>query len=370
MTKIYSTIALVLLTVSAFSQSRRLIKATTSGNWNAATTWTTTGSPTTPSANDSIVIAAGVNVTLISSATVTNSVLDIFGTLTINEANGASQSIDLNMTTNTTLPVVVIRIAGSGSIVKGIDRNGVGQINVVVNGNAAQTQLKYSTQPPASETAPAGQANGPVINGPAFAQNVGPAGNPKYFTTGSAAALPVSIGLFKATAATSGVTLNWTSLQEINAQLYIIEKSGNGTNWQEIGSVPANGFSGVATNYQFSDSKATEVNFYRIKVIDNDGKYKYTNTLTVRTLNKDINVSIFPNPAVNSVNISIGQQLAKQGFTVHVMNHNGQLISRRQVVEGTSALSFDVSTFKTGTYTFDIQFTGGTRESHKLVIVK
>jgi len=372
MTKIYKTIALLLLTVSAFSQSpRRLIKATTSGSWTSAATWTTTGTPLTPGSNDSIVIATGVNVSISGNGTtlqVTNSVLDIFGTLTFNEPAG-NQLNDLQIVTNTTLPVAVIRVAASGSIVKGSNGNGTGNIHVVVNGGVSQ--LKYTTDLsdiPPSEPVLAGQTAGPAITGPAFAQNTST--QPQYFTTGSSASLPVSISLFKAATAGSAVTLSWTSLQEINAQSYVIEKSANGSNWQEIGSVPATGFSGVATNYHFSDDKAADLNYYRIKVIDNDGQYRYTSILTVRSQNRAVNVSLFPNPTAGSVNISIGQSLSQQGFTIHVMNHNGQVLARRQIVDGTSTLSFDVSNYKPGTYTVEILFANGVRDTHKLVVIR
>jgi len=368
MTKIYSMIALLLFTTAAFSQApRRLITATTSGSWTSASTWTTTGSPTTPGNNDSVVIAQGVSVNISGNGItlpLTNSVLDIFGTLVFNEPAGSGKTNDLNITTTTALPVALIRLSGTATITKGTDGNGTGNINVVVNGGS--TQIKYSTNGVAG--VPPGQTAGPTITGPAFAQNT--TGNPQYFTTGSAASLPVLISLFKASNTGTNITLNWTSQQETNSRFYIIEKSANGSNWQEIGTVAAAGFSGMATNYQFSDDKAAEVNYYRIKMVDNDGKYSYTTTLTVRSQNRAVNVSLFPNPTSSSVNISIGQGLAQQGFTIHVMNHNGQVLARRQILDGTSALSFDVSGYKSGTYTVEIIFANGVRDTHKLVVIR
>ncbi|MFT3932898.1 MAG: hypothetical protein QM726_04715 [Chitinophagaceae bacterium] len=368
MTKIYSTMALLLFALTTFSQApRRLIKATTSGAWTNAATWTTTGTPTTPGDNDSIVIASGINVTISGNGVnlgVQNSVLDIFGTLTFNEPSGASKTNNLNITTNTSNPVYVIRLANNGSITKGSNGNGSGNINIVVNGGTSQ--LKYSTQTVAN--VPDGQTAGPTITGPANAQNT--TGNPQYFTMGSNAALPVSINLFKAVEVGTSVTVSWSSLQEINTNSYVVEKSANGTNWQAVGTLAAAGYSATTSQYQFTDDKPAAVNYYRLKMVDNDGRVTYSNILVVRSQNKGVNVSLFPNPAVNNVNISIGQQLAQQGFTIRVMNQKGQLIIRRQIAEGVSTLSFDVSSFKTGTYTMDIQFTGGVRESHQLVIVK
>ena len=377
MTKLYSTTLLLLLAAAAFGQPRRLIKATSSGDWGAAATWTTTGNPTTPGNNDSIVIASGVTVSISGNGTTYNvqdAIVDIFGTLVFNEASGATKHNNLNIVTASSNPVPIVRLATGATITKGSSANGTANINAYVGGTVVggnivggTPQLKYSTG--SVSGVPAGQTAGPTINGPAFAQNT--TGQPLYFTTGSNAALPLTLTMFKASVNGNNVVINWTSQQEINTQMFLIERSTNGSSWKQVGAVPARGgASGVATNYQFEDIGAPALSYYRIKIVDNDGKTTYTSTLMTRLTNSDINVSIFPNPAVNSVNISIGSNLSQQGFTVNVLNHTGQLIAHRQIGAGTSVLSFDLTNYKTGMYTFDILFTGGTRETHKLVVTK
>ncbi|MEO5681235.1 MAG: T9SS type A sorting domain-containing protein [Chitinophagaceae bacterium] len=369
MRKLYSMIALLALTCTVNAQ-KRLIKATTSGNWTSAATWTTTGSPGTPTNNDSIVIAAGVTVTVTTAGggntiLVQNAVLDVFGTLVMNEPTGNSTN-NLNISTTTSnIALPVIRVADNASISKGVDGNGSGRINVIVNG--ANTQLKYSTEPVAGVLA--GQTAGPVVTGPAFAQNTYNQ-QPMYFTTGSNASLPVKISVFKAATSDKNVILSWVSQQEINTQQFVVEKSSNGSAWQPAGIVAAHGFSGIPISYQFTDEAASAINYYRLKMVDYDGKSSYSGTLVVRLKNTNVNVSVFPNPAVNTVNISVGQNLAQQGFTVRLLNQNGQLLVSRKIAEGSSVLSFDVSSFKTGNYTLDMLFAGGTREIHKLAIVK
>ncbi|HTL09409.1 MAG TPA: hypothetical protein VL307_14160, partial [Chitinophagaceae bacterium] len=229
MTKIYSILALLVLASTSFGQARRLVKASSSGNWDVAGTWTTTGLPATPLNNDSIVIPAGITVTVAGTNGVnfalSNSIIDIFGTLVFNTPNGTTKKNDISISTTTTAPVYVVRIASTGSIIAGSGGNGSGNLNVLVNGGTSQ--IKYSTAGVAG--VPVGQSAGPTIVGPAFAQNTALPTNPAYFTTGSAAALPVSISLFKAALAGNSVTLNWTSLQEINSSAYIVEKSDNVT---------------------------------------------------------------------------------------------------------------------------------------------
>ena len=367
MRKFYSiTIVLLALTISSTAQ-RRLIKATVSGSWTSASTWTTIGTPT-PTDNDSIVIATGVTVNISGNGTainLQNVIVDIFGSLVFNEPSGTNKTNDLNITTTSNNPVPIVRLSTGATITKGTSGNGTGNIFAFVN-STTTNQLKYSTA--AVSGVPAGQSAGPTVTGPAFAQNT--TGNPQYFTTGSDAALPVSITLFKAAVTEKNVTLSWTSMQEINTQSFAIEKSTNGSTWQQIGSLPAAGFSTVATKYEFTDPTASAISYYRLKIVEIDGRIAHSNTLVIRLKNTAANLSVFPNPAVNSVNITIDNSLAQQSFTINLLNHNGQLLARRQISGGTSVLSFDLSNYRTGNYTMDILFSGGTREIHKLAIVK
>ena len=361
-------IALLALCISATAQ-RRLIKATVSGNWTTAGTWTTTGLPTIPTNNDSIVIGPGITVTYGLSGGISinlqNIIVDIFGTLFFVKPTGASKSNDLTITTTNSNPVPIVRLASAATITASSTGNGSGNIFAVVN--STTTQTKYSTASVSPAPLP-GQTAGPTVTGAAFAQNTST--QPLYFTSGSNAALPLSISLFKGDVKEKSVALSWTSLGEINTKSFLVEKSTNGSSWQQIGLVAAAGFSTVATKYQFVDGSASAVNFYRLSMIDLDGKVTHSNTLVIRLQAPLVNISLFPNPAVNSVNISMNNTLAQQPFTLNLLNHNGQVLARRQIAGGASVLSFDLTAYKTGSYTLDIQFADGTREAHKLAIVK
>lgn len=366
MKKLYPAIVLLCLALSANAQ-RRLIKATSSGNWTTANTWTTTGSPSTPTDNDSIVIASGVEVKINSgnggiAITLQDIILDIFGTLTFDEPNPARiNELDIR-STSTNIATPLVRIAPDGKIQRGvIGSNGRGEINVI---KGTDQQLKYSTKP--SVTPIAGQNVGPTISGPANAQNTVNQ-QPMYFSTGSSAALPVTFALFRAAVNQNNVQLNWTIGQQVNAKNFLVERSSNGTGWEQVGSLVV---SAISNQYQYTDATNNDVNYYRLKIVDLDGKIAYSDILVVRLKGLLANVSLAPNPTTNNVNISIGHNVSQQSFIINVFNHGGQLVARRTISSGTSVLSFDVSNYKAGIYTLDIVFAGGVRESHKLSVVK
>ncbi len=368
MKNFYLTIALLILMFGLHAQ-RRLIKANVSGNWTAASTWTTTGSPFTPGDNDSIVIATDATVTISgngSAINVLNSVMDIYGHLVISEPSANNRVNSLNMSTQTSnIAAVVIRLAGNATIAKGSNGNGTGQINIIVN--QANTQLKYSTATVSG--VPTGQTAGPTVTGPAFAQNTFNQ-QPMYFTTGSNASLPVTISVFRAATSGNNVVLNWTIAQNINTKTFLVEKSNNGNNWQQIGALQADNFAGTAGNYQYVDVSVAPTNYYRLKMVDLDGKITYSSILVYRPGNAGLTTSVFPNPTAGNLNISIGNVLSQKAFTLHIFNQSGQLLNRRQIGAGTNVLSIDLSAYKAGNYVLEMLFTGGDRQRHQFSIVK
>lgn len=84
--------------------------------------------------------------------------------------------------------------------------------------------------------------------------------------------LPVEIAEFLGQNAPEGNILYWSTLSERDADFFLIERSTNGKDWTEIGTVNAVGNSTDLNKYQIIDvSFASEINYYRLKQFDNDG---------------------------------------------------------------------------------------------------
>jgi len=110
--------------------------------------------------------------------------------------------------------------------------------------------------------------------------------------------LPITLLSFEALQQNKSSLLLWTTENELNAARYSIERSVDGNTYFEIGSVPAVN-SGNRLNYNFTDPQpATGWNYYRLRMIDRDGSYKYS---PVRKLyfNGSDAISVYPNPLVD-----------------------------------------------------------------------
>jgi hypothetical protein len=111
-----------------------------------------------------------------------------------------------------------------------------------------------------------------------------------------------------------------------------VERSEDGTSFSAVGTVsktvPLN--VPVSFNYQDNDLNVnSSVVYYRIKVVNKDGQFKYSNVLVVRlsSLATD-KIKIMPNPASTAVNISLYSAL-KGEVEIKLVDMTGKLVLRR-----------------------------------------
>ncbi len=118
------------------------------------------------------------------------------------------------------------------------------------------------------------------------------------------AALPVNfISVGASLVNNNSAIVKWVvATPMINANKFIIELSADGKNFDSIGMITISNAN--QSNYEFLQSNIPAGNlYYRIKEIDIDGKYTYSNIAFVRNKNGSNNFIIFPNPANNFIEI-------------------------------------------------------------------
>ena len=96
-------------------------------------------------------------------------------------------------------------------------------------------------------------------------------------------ALPVELSSFTSTGYGKGVMLKWETKSEINLSRFVIERSSDNKDYQHFGEVQGHGNSFTSSYYTFVDNKIEPgVYYYRLKMIDMDGKFKYSNFTEVK----------------------------------------------------------------------------------------
>ncbi len=165
-------------------------------------------------------------------------------------------------------------------------------------------------------------------------------------------ALPAIWDQFTAEKVNVSGLLKWSTLTEQNVDRYAIERSEDGSNYIEIGSVKAKGNSTVKQSYSFTDLKPMSGNnVYRIRSVDHDGKFSYSEA---RTLNFGLiknSISVSPNPAHNLAVISLRNNV--KPLKVLLFNSMGQQLGSYNM--NNESLTIDVSKLNAGTYFINIK---------------
>ena len=156
------------------------------------------------------------------------------------------------------------------------------------------------------------------------------------------ALMPVELTDFSARLLDQSVQLNWRTASESNNEGFYIERS-TGLYWQNFGFVAGKGTTTEEQSYYFLDEKPQPgTNYYRLKQVDFDGKYEYSNIISVNIESAEIR--LFPNPTkgiieIHGKNIDYG--------TIRVTDNVGRLI-KLQKLSGYKQI--DISDMPNGIY--------------------
>jgi hypothetical protein len=172
---------------------------------------------------------------------------------------------------------------------------------------------------------------------------------------------PVSLLSFDASRNGKVNNLQWSTSLEINTNKFVIERSADGKNFTSLGEVRASGNSTVNQYYRFTDAAPIKaVNYYRIRMIDNDNTYKFSEIKSVKNSGM-VEMTINPNPVSQLMRISL-QADANEIATIIVSDLTGKRIISKSmsVVAGLNNLEIPVSQLSSGTYIVTIRLNSQT----------
>ncbi|MEQ1678432.1 MAG: T9SS type A sorting domain-containing protein, partial [Chitinophagaceae bacterium] len=160
--------------------------------------------------------------------------------------------------------------------------------------------------------------------------------------------LPVKLLSFTGTYKNNATSLNWTAENQTNFAFYEIERSENGTDYSSITIKAAQQSGAARVQYQYTDDLTTatgNVFYYRLKMVDIDGQFKYSNIILVRKGQKAINgISISPNPLISGDMATVRfEAAAKATVDFKVVDIAGRVVLTQQnnAIEGTNSVAIN-----------------------------
>lgn len=295
MKHIYIAIIALLFSTSIFANK---ITAVASKGWTSSSAWDLKRIPYN---NDTIVIPAGITITVQSTVSLSNVVLQINGRLAFD--NG---KLILDNTSR-----IVMNSGGTIFSQQDKDLISIGGVNKLV-----------------------GTGRNITISGPVFADSkTGTA--PSGFSVLST--LPVTFNQYTVSKSGSDVVVAWTTSNEINNNNFEVQRSFDGNNWSVIAVVMGVGNSTILQQYKYTDKNVQAATaYYRIRQVDIDGNFSFTAIKSISATASTGSAKIFS--AGKTVRIEAANAPA---MTVRVFTANGQLVAQQnfQQVNGTVALN-------------------------------
>ncbi len=189
--------------------------------------------------------------------------------------------------------------------------------------------------------------------------------------------MPVELSSFLASVVNSYIELKWTTETEINNYGFEIQKKevrSQETEWNTIGFVEGSGNSNSPKEYEFIDrGVSTGKYLYRLKQIDNDGSYEYSNVIEI-DLGAPMKLSLsqnYPNPfnpkTIINYAVPVGSEVNIVIYDA-LGNEVTTLINEFKEA-GIHSISFDATDLPSGVYIYKMQ-AGEFVETKKMVLLK
>lgn len=195
--------------------------------------------------------------------------------------------------------------------------------------------------------------------------------------------VPVELFSFNASLHNNIVSLNWSTASETNNMGFEIERTsslinnnGKKEEWKIIAFIPGNGTTTEINNYTFNDEINSLISidniYYRLKQIDLDGSFVYTNTVEVNILPFEFALQQnYPNPFNPSTKISY-KFPANGRVTLKIYDLIGNEIVTlvdEQKEAGFYEVDFNASLLSSGVYFYTLT-TSEMQQTKKMILMR
>ena len=174
------------------------------------------------------------------------------------------------------------------------------------------------------------------------------------------ALLPVDLSYFEGKLENATSLLNWQTQTEENNDYFEVQYSTNGREFSTLDKVAGNGTTTDVQNYNYTHKSVTSHdNYYRLKQVDFDGDFEYSDIIYLQNDTRDTPVAIYPNPT---------RELVTYEGTAATLTFFD--IQGRQVMQQTATnerTTINISILRSGVYTIEILTNTGERRFEKLI---
>ena len=214
----------------------------------------------------------------------------------------------------------------------------IGDLKILKNSDACGPAMTSGTTLITPTFAEAHGANGYVLQGDINSFST-------FYFSSVNITLPLQLISFTGTLQNNETLLQWETANEINTSDFIVERSVDGTGFNQIGTVAAKGNSSNVNNYSFIDHDAANqsslVVYYRLRMVDINGSFNYSKIVSVK-FNSSNTLYIYPNPVDDVLKIKLSLPKA-DNLQIEIMDVNGHIVYKKSKFSEAGAGEFKIN---------------------------
>lgn len=196
--------------------------------------------------------------------------------------------------------------------------------------------------------------------------NAGATSSAAVYSIETESPMPVTLISFNIRQEGGIASLQWATSSEENSKGFEIERSANASAWTKVGFVPSLSREAVSSSrldYNFTDSTPLgRRSYYRLKMVDLDGKYTYSQIRVVTSENSTITYA-YPNPAADELTID-GLNGSEE---IKVLDISGRTLIEGRNSDGKNKKTLNIRPLPNGVYLIKIQMPDGSSVSQKVI---
>jgi hypothetical protein len=186
--------------------------------------------------------------------------------------------------------------------------------------------------------------------------------------------IPVELISFSASVSKNSVLLNWSTATETNNFGFEVEKQV-GSQWQRIGFVRGKGTSTELNTYSFNDKSISSGTYsYRLKQIDFNGSFEYSNAINVN-VGAPLSFQLlqnYPNPfnPATTINFQLPERTNVSLKIYDILGREVMTLLNEVKAAGSYSINFNAAGFASGIYIYKISTGSGNTAAKKMTLIK
>lgn len=190
--------------------------------------------------------------------------------------------------------------------------------------------------------------------------------NAGEFTISYLSTLPVELINFRGQYVEEEIQIDWQTASEQNNKGFLLQRSRNVIDWENLSFVEGMGTTSELQHYTYIDRyPLIGINYYRLKQIDFDEHYEFSEIINVNNAFQSSEIIIFPNPTSDVLHVDLST-LLEQTTTIQLINNFGQVVFETKREE--QSFPLDLSSYPSGPY--HLQFIQNQRRISKKIFIQ